>query len=112
MRSRRGRIALAVASSLFAVVGGGIAVRHFAVTSWPLSRGRPLVLAAAGVLFLLSYALKAYGWRRLFAKSERPPSLALAAANGGASVMGVALPGRFDDVVRVAIVRRYPGCPA
>lgn len=26
--------------------------------------------------------------------------------------MGIALPGRFDEVVRVIIVRRYPGCPA
>jgi uncharacterized membrane protein YbhN (UPF0104 family) len=25
--------------------------------------------------------------------------------------MGVALPGRFDEMVRIAIVRRYPGCP-
>ena len=25
--------------------------------------------------------------------------------------MGVALPGRFDEAIRVAIVRRYPGCP-
>ena len=25
---------------------------------------------------------------------------------------GVALPGRFDDAVRIAIVRRYPRCPA
>lgn len=25
---------------------------------------------------------------------------------------GLALPGRFDDAVRIAIVRRYPGCPA
>jgi uncharacterized membrane protein YbhN (UPF0104 family) len=24
--------------------------------------------------------------------------------------MGVALPGRFDEVIRIAIVRRYPGC--
>src|SRR5947208_10743763 len=26
--------------------------------------------------------------------------------------MGVVLPGRFDDAMRVAVVRRYPGCPA
>jgi hypothetical protein len=43
---------------------------------------------------------------------ERPQRLALAAANGGASITGLALPGRFDDVVRIAIVRRYRGCPA
>jgi uncharacterized membrane protein YbhN (UPF0104 family) len=87
-------------------------VRHFAVTGWPLSDGHPGLLVTAGLLFLAAYAFKAYGWRRLFAADERPPPLALAAANGGASVTGVALPGRFDDVVRIAIVRRYPDCPA
>src|ERR671936_622605 len=44
--------------------------------------------------------------------AERPSTLALAAGNGGAALVGVVLPGRFDDVTRVAVVRRYPGCPA
>lgn len=30
----------------------------------------------------------------------------------GRALIGVILPGRFDDAVRVAVVRRYPGCPA
>jgi Lysylphosphatidylglycerol synthase TM region len=70
------------------------------------------VLAAAGVLLLLAQALKAYGWGRLFTPEERPKALALAAGNGGAALIGVVLPGRFDDAMRVAVVRRYPGCPA
>jgi hypothetical protein len=89
-----------------------VAVRHYAVTGWPLSNGRPGLLVGAGLLLLVAYALKAYGWRRLFAADERPRPLALAAAAGGASVTGVALPGRFDDAVRIAIVRRFPRCPA
>ena len=67
---------------------------------------------AAGLLLLLAQALKAYGWGRLFTPDERPKALALAAGNGGAALIGVALPGRFDDAMRVAVVRRYPGCPA
>jgi hypothetical protein len=43
---------------------------------------------------------------------ERPRPLALAAGNGGAALVGVVLPGRFDDAARIAVVRRYPGCPA
>ncbi|MGH3015838.1 MAG: lysylphosphatidylglycerol synthase domain-containing protein, partial [Gaiellaceae bacterium] len=69
------------------------------------------LVAAAGLLFVLAYGFKAYGWHRLFRADERPRPLALAAAGGGASIMGVVLPGRFDEVVRIAIVRRYPGCP-
>ena len=71
-----------------------------------------LLLAAATAVSALGYALKAFGWRQLFAAGEQPHALALAAANGGASVTGLALPGRFDDVVRVAIVRRFRDCPA
>src|ERR671937_677833 len=80
--------------------------------SWPLSRGRPGLLLAAGVLLLIAQGLKAYGWGRLFAPCERPAPLALAAGNGGAALIGVVLPGRFDDAMRVAVVHRYPGCPA
>ena len=111
-RSRRGRLTLTIASGALAIGLSVLAVRHFAVTGWPISRGHPGLLVGVGLLFLLAYAFKAYGWQRLFAADERPQPLALAAANGGASVTGVALPGRFDEIVRVAIVRRYPQCPA
>ncbi|HZS25556.1 MAG TPA: lysylphosphatidylglycerol synthase domain-containing protein [Gaiellaceae bacterium] len=106
---RRG---LTVGSMLVTAGLAVLAVRHFAGTPWPLSRGEPGLLVAAGLLLLLAQALKALGWGRLFRGGERPSALALAAGNGGAALVGVVLPGRFDDVTRVAVVRRYPGCPA
>jgi uncharacterized membrane protein YbhN (UPF0104 family) len=111
-RSRRGRWALAAGSGALVIVLALLAVRHFATTAWPLSGGEPGVLVAAGMLLLLAHGLKAYGWGRVFAPGERPRPLALAAGNGGAALIGVVLPGRFDDAMRVAVVRRYPGCPA
>ena len=111
-RSRRGRWALGAASGALSLGLAFLAVRHFATTSWPLSGGQPGVLVAAAALLLLAQALKAFGWGRLFAADERPPSLALAAGNGGAALIGVVLPGRFDDAMRIAVVRRYPGCRA
>jgi uncharacterized membrane protein YbhN (UPF0104 family) len=111
-RSRKGRWALAAGSGAFAIVLALLAARHFATTSWPLSSGDPGLLVAAGLLLLLAQALKAYGWGRLFAPSERPKPLALAAGNGGAALIGVVLPGRFDDAMRVAVVRHYRPCPA
>ena len=111
-RSRKGRWALTAGSGVLVAVLALLAVRHFATTSWPLASGNPGLLVAAGVLLLFAQALKAYGWGRLFAPAERPKVLALAAGNGGAAVMGIVLPGRFDDAMRVAVVRRYPGCPA
>jgi hypothetical protein len=111
-RSRRGRWALAGAYGVLAVALAALAARHFASSAWPLSSGNPSLLVAAGLLLLLAQALKALGWARLFNPEERPTPLALAAGNGGAALVGVVLPGRFDDAARIAVVRRYPGCPA
>jgi hypothetical protein len=55
---------------------------------------------------LAAYAAKAWGWQRLFRQEQRPAVLTLAAAGGAASVGGLALPGRCDEVIRVAVVRR------
>jgi uncharacterized membrane protein YbhN (UPF0104 family) len=111
-RSRRGQWTIAVGSGAVVLVLALLAVRHFATTSWPLSSGHPALLLAAGLLLVFAQALKAYGWGRLFSVEERPKPLALAAGNGGAALIGVALPGRFDDAMRVAVVRRYRPCPA
>ncbi len=110
--SRRTRWGLGLGSSAVMLLLAFLAVRHFATTSWPLSHGQPGLLAAAGLLLLLAQGLKALGWARLFRNRERPSPLALVAGNGGAALIGVVLPGRFDDAMRIAVVRRYPGCPA
>jgi Lysylphosphatidylglycerol synthase TM region len=110
--SRRTRWGVGLGSAALMLLLAFLAVRHFATTSWPLSRGEPGLLVAAGLLLLLAQALKALGWARLFTNRERPSPLALVAGNGGAALIGVVLPGRFDDAMRIAVVRRYPGCPA
>ena len=110
--SRRTRWGVGLGSAAVMLLLAFLTVRHFATTSWPLSHGQPGLLVAAGLLLLLAQALKAFGWSRLFTNRERPSPLALAAGNGGAALIGVVLPGRFDDATRIAVVRRYPGCPA
>src|SRR5580765_762851 len=109
--SRRTRWGVGLGSAAFMLLLAFLAVRHFATTSWPLSRGDPGLLVAAGLLLLLAQALKAFGWARLFRSDERPSALALAAGNGGAALTGLVLPGRFDDAMRIAVVRRYPAVP-
>jgi hypothetical protein len=109
--SPRVRLATKIGFVSLALAFTGLAGWRFSSTGWPL-HGSPWLILGAGLLFLLAYPVKAWGWRRLFAADERPKTSALAAAGGAASVTGVALPGRFDDVVRVAVVRRYPNCPA
>lgn len=112
MRTPRGKRVFNVVVTLLALGLSALAARHFASTGWPLQNADPQLVAVAGLLFVLAYPFKAWGWHRLFHPSERPEPISLAAANGAASVTGAALPGRFDDVVRIAVVRRYPSCPS
>ena len=83
-----------------------LVARHFAASGWPLRHANPWLVALAVVITFISYAAKAWGWQRLFAGESRPAMLTLAAAGGAASVGGIALPGRCDEVLRVAVVRR------
>ena len=108
-RSRKVRIAVNATLVAGALTAAALATRHFLHAGWPLSDANPLLVAAAGALFVAAYAFKAWGWQRLFAPDERPQALTLAAAGGAASVGGVALPGRFDEAIRIAVVRRLPG---
>jgi uncharacterized membrane protein YbhN (UPF0104 family) len=89
------------------LVVSGLAARHFARTGWPIHHANPWLVALAAVLVLAAYGLKAWGWQRLFRNDDRPTMLTLAAAGGAASVGGIALPGRFDEVIRVAAVRFF-----
>jgi len=89
-----------------AVVVAALVARHFALAGWPLHHANLWLVAVAAVVMLGAYAAKAWGWQRLFRKGHRPAVLTLAAAGGAASVGGLALPGRCDEVLRVAVVRR------
>ena len=111
-RSRRARFAFNAFSVALACTVGSLAILHFVETGWPLAHASLVGILGASGLFLGAYAFKAWGWQRLFAPGERPQTIALAAAGGAASVTGIALPGRFDEVVRIAVVRKFPGTRA
>ncbi len=91
---------------LAALVVSALVVRHFLRSGWPLRHANFWLVGLAGVILLGAYAAKAWGWQRLFRSGQQPAVLTLAAAGGAASVGGIALPGRFDEVIRVAVVRR------
>lgn len=95
---------------MFGLVAAFLTARHFASSGWPIHHANVWLVVLAGELFLLAYGVKALGWHYLFAQGTRPRVLTLAAAGGAASVGGVALPGRFDEVIRIAVVRRCRGC--
>jgi hypothetical protein len=106
--SRKLRIALNATFISVALGAAVLTALHFKHSGWPLANADPLLVVAAAILFLGAYAFKAWGWQRLFSEDERPEALTLAAAGGAASLGGVALPGRFDEVIRIAVVRRLP----
>jgi len=110
--SKTGHLAFVVGSVVAGLAAVGLAFQHLRHTPMPFSHGRPVLLVAVALLFLAAFLLKAIGWARLFHFHERPGPVSLAAAGGGATIMGIVLPGRFDELVRIAIVRRFPGCPA
>ncbi|MGH3049215.1 MAG: lysylphosphatidylglycerol synthase domain-containing protein [Gaiellaceae bacterium] len=109
LRSRWGRRAVNSLSLAAVVAVGYVVVHHFLRQGWPFPHPNlALVLLAAG-LFLVAYGFKAFGWRRLFARGDRPSALTLAAAGGAAAFTGIVLPGRFDEAVRIGVVRRFRG---
>jgi uncharacterized membrane protein YbhN (UPF0104 family) len=109
LQRRKVRRTLNVAFVVAAVAVSAISIHHFVNAGWPMHGANPWLVAVAAGIFFVAYAFKAQGWRRLFALHERPSTHALAAAGGAAACTGLALPGRFDDVVRIAVIRRFRG---
>jgi hypothetical protein len=109
LSNRKVQLVLNTGFGLVLVGVAYVSVRHFVGGGWPIHHADPVLTAGAALLFLAAYAFKAWGWQRLFHASERPTADALAFAGGAACVGGIALPGRVDDAVRIAVVKRYPG---
>src|SRR5438094_1723236 len=107
--SRSGHWAFVAGWGAVALALAVLAARHFATTSWPLSSGEPGLLVAAGLLLLLAYALKAFGWAQLFTNRELPSPPTLLAGNAAVALIGVLLAGPFDAAIRLAVLRLSPG---
>ncbi|HZT53061.1 MAG TPA: lysylphosphatidylglycerol synthase domain-containing protein [Gaiellaceae bacterium] len=112
LRNRKVQLVLNGGFGLLLLGVAYVSARHFVGGGWPIHHADPVLVAGSGLLFLAAYAFKAWGWQRLFHAHERPAAGALAFAGGAACVGGIALPGRVDDAIRIAIVRRYPGTKA
>ena len=112
LANRKVQVLLNGGFGLVLLAVGFFGAKHFVKGGWPLKQADPILVGAAAVLFLIAYAFKAWGWQRLFKEEERPAAGALAFAGGAACVGGVAMPGRVDDAIRIACVRRFPGTTA
>jgi hypothetical protein len=112
LSNRKVQLALNGGFGLVLLAVAFVSIRHFAGGGWPIHHADPTLVVGSALLFLAAYAFKAWGWQRLFHESERPTADALAFAGGAACVGGIALPGRFDDALRIAVVKRFPGTKA
>jgi Lysylphosphatidylglycerol synthase TM region len=112
LSNRKAQLVLNVGFGVALLAVAFFSVRHFVGGGWPIHHADPVLVSGAALLYLTAYAFKAWGWQRLFHVGERPTADALAMAGGAACVGGIALPGRFDDALRIAVVRRYPGTTA
>src|SRR5215831_6954035 len=112
LSNRKVQLALNGGFGLVLLAVAFFSVRHFVGGGWPIHHADPALVAGSALLFLAAYAFKAWGWQRLFHAHERPTAGALAFAGGAACVGGIALPGRVDDAIRIAVVKRFPGTKA
>jgi Lysylphosphatidylglycerol synthase TM region len=112
LSNRKVRMLANGASGLLLLGVAAWSVRHVVRNGWPLHHADPALVVGSSLLYLAAYAFKAWGWQRLFHAHERPAAGALAFAGGAACVGGIALPGRIDDAIRIAVVKRYPGTRA
>ena len=112
LKNKRIQVAVNGGFGLGLLAVAWFSARHFITGGWPLHHADPVLVAAAAALFLIAYAFKALGWQRLFREEERPHARALAFAGASACVGGVAMPGRVDDAIRIACVRKFPGTRA
>lgn len=106
LRSRRGRrlsdaVVVLAGAALVALVA-----RELVATGWPAKRLQPLAAAAAAAFFFSTFALRAFGWQRLFRPIERPRSLVLVTSTGTSEVVSLALPPRIGDAIGISIVRK------
>jgi hypothetical protein len=83
-----------------------LAARRIGAEGWPLAHSDDELVAIAGALIFLTYPLRTAGWRRLFAREQRPRAAELLAANGAACVSGAVLPSQGHHVVKAAVLRR------
>jgi hypothetical protein len=107
--SDRWRLLGGLALSLLSLAACVLVARHLTDASWPLDGARVLVVFLAGGLYLASFGFRAFGWRQLFPRRERPDGARCLASCGAAAASGVVLPFRLDYVVKIFTLRKLGG---
>jgi hypothetical protein len=105
----RWRLLGGLAFSLLSLGALVLLARYLSDASWPLDGAHVPLVFLAGCSYLASFGFRAFGWHRLFPRSERPDGARCLAACGAAAASGVVLPFRLDYVVKISILRALGG---
>jgi uncharacterized membrane protein YbhN (UPF0104 family) len=106
---RRRRLVGGVAFAAITTLACVLLARMLTGSSWPLAHARPLLVAAAGCCYFVSFVVRARGWRRLFPRQECPGQAHCLASVGAAAASGVVLPFRLDYLIKIGTLRRLGG---
>jgi uncharacterized membrane protein YbhN (UPF0104 family) len=98
-----------VGLSLGSLAACVLVARHLTSASWPLDGARLFLVLLAGGSYLASFGFRAFGWRHLFPRCERPDGARCLASCGAAAASGVVLPFRLDYVVKIFTLRKLGG---
>ena len=105
----RGRFVTGIGFALVTVAACVLVGRRLTHSSWPLAHAQVSLVASAAVCYLVSFVLRARGWRRLFPLGEQPDHCRCLASVGAAAASGAVLPFRLDYLVKVGTLRRLSG---
>lgn len=106
---RRRRLVGGVVFATVTTLACVLLARQLTGSSWPLAHARPLLVAAAGCCYFVSFVVRARGWRRLFPRQECPGQANCLASVGAAAASGVVLPFRLDYLIKIGTLRRLGG---
>jgi hypothetical protein len=106
---RRWKLLGGLAFSLLSLIACVLVARLLSGASWPLDGARVSLVFLTGGAYFASFAFRAFGWRQLFPRRERPDGARCLASCGAAAASGVVLPFRLDYVVKISTLRRLGG---
>jgi lysylphosphatidylglycerol synthase-like protein len=106
---KRARVVTGVGFAILTVAACFLVGRRLTHSSWPLAHAHTQLVVFAGLCYLVSFVLRARGWRRLFPLGEQPAQCRCLASVGAAAASGAVLPFRLDYLVKIGTLRKLSG---
>jgi hypothetical protein len=103
------KVAAGTALCLLALATCVLVARRLTNASWPLEHAELGLVLLGGSAYLVSFGLRALGWRQFFPSRQRPDCARCLASCGAAAASGAVLPFRLDYLVKITVLRRLHG---